>query len=530
MPIAWWSRLNANYHSTKLILFYALGGLCWLGVSGKIKLPRLSNLMLFSVTTILTIIICKHFYQFRYDNFLYFSRILCFWGVVLYFYNSKLTIDDLLKKTSPLILLTTTSILIICLLELYQLRVVGMSKSLNFLGTFGNVNMMSEFFILSVPFIYHWMKLTEKMPQFVKLTVYIFWIFFIFFLRSRSVWIGLGFFFVLLLWYKGKKKDWAGVLVALLLYLIFQWAPSMPDNVSNIKDFNTQARAELYKASVQMIKDHPLGIEVGKFIGTFNPYLYATGFKLSERHFYDNPHSDFLKWGIYYGWLFILSVTIFLLVVAWQIFNWIRSKENFILVVSFFVLMPQFAFQFPFENPASTAMVGLILGLFFKKFKTQDEFFVNKKLKAVFVIFSSITLFSGYAFLYSIYNESRYPKNENIIQACAIYPIYNKACHAKMVYYIEKQKLLEFIRDFKEIIYRQPTYIDFIKLTPTFYSFQSNSKKTCEALFFYRSLYPEHEAFQPAYYDACAGFSDPFYFDNPKAFTDRYMNWLSDID
>lgn len=531
IPVAWWTRLNANYYSTKLTLLFLAGALAWLAIPQKIKLLKLPKVMLWSLVVIVLYQIVFHTYALKLDDFLHFFKFLSFSGLVFWLYSQDLDLEDIYKKSTYAIFLIVSVILGISLYEFYIARIVNLSTDIStVLSTFGNVNMFAEFLILTVPFLFHWTRYRDKLPVFLKLFLFSLWLFFILYSRSRSAWIGLTLWSLLLLKIKPTKKELIFIGFAVGLYLVNNFTPSSVNNLDAIKQNNTTGRLALYAATFEMIKDHPWGIPAGAYMGEIEVYQMGSQLKPTEFNYYDQPHSEFLKWGAQFGWFFLVVVFIFFSSVLWQLYRWFMHQKSIYFIESFLVLLPQILFQFPFENPASLVYLSLVMALFFREYATLKVMNLNYsyRLAALFLFIAG--LYSAGGFVYSVYQESTLPRNENIISACYYYPINIKACHAKHAYYLDNKKYDQFVQDFKTDFMKEPFFVDYLRLLPTYYSIQQNGKKTCQSLFLYKVIFPEQKAFEKKYYDGCVSVPDTFYFDEPKKFKARYLTWLDNLN
>ncbi len=531
IPVAWWTRLNANYYSTKLTLFFLAGALAWLVIPNQISIPKFPRAILLSLLVIITFQVGYHVYAFQLYDFLYIFKFLSFCALILWLYSLNLDLENVFKKTSYIIFLTVITILAISLYEFYETRINNLSTDIStLLSTFGNVNMFAEFFLLTLPFLFHWTRYRDKIPQWFKLIIFSCWIFFILYCRSRSAWLGLGLWLVLVLRYKIVKKELFFVVLSFVLYFACMYAPANQNNIVAVKDNNTAARLALYESTLQMIKDHPWGIRVGRFMGEIEPYQMESSFKPSEYNYFDQPHSEFLKWGAQFGWVFLAAAGVFFFAVIFQLGKWVFTGKNFFLVGSFAVLLPEILFQFPFENPASLIYLSLVFALFFQQFVSNKKFHVHFSFRPIAYILFLAGLYSAFGFVNSVYQESTIPRNENIVAACEYYPINVKACHAKLTYYLDSKKYDSFVSDFKVDFMKEPFFVDYLRLLPTYYSIKQNNKKTCESLFLYKTIFPEQKAFENKYYDNCKGFTNLFYFENPKQFKAKYLIWLDNLN
>ena len=533
IPVVWWTRLNANYYSTKLTLLFLAGALAWLAIPQKIKLLKLPKVMLWSLVVIVLYQIVFHTYTFKLDDFLYLFKFLSFSGLIFWLYSQDLDLEKLYQKATYGIFLTACVILVLSGFELYTNRIVKLSIDVRTtLSTFGNVNMFAEFLVLTLPLIFHWSRYKDKAPEFVKLMVLLLWVFFVLYCNSRSAWIGLVLWLIILFRYNTSKKELAVSGMAFLLYGAFLYLPSQKNNIDAEVDKVTSKsiRLALYEATFAMIKDHPWGIEAGRYMGEIEPYQMNSQNKPSEFNYYDQPHSEFLKWGAQFGWAFLGVVLVCFFSIVFQLSKWFFNQKNAYLVESFVVLLPQMLFQFPFENPASLVYLSLVFALFFKEFVVTKAINVNRGYRLASVFLFLAGFYSAAGFVYSVYQESTLPRNENIISACYYYPINIKACHAKHAYYLDNKKYDQFVQDFKTDFMKEPFFVDYLRLLPTYYSIQQNGKKTCQSLFLYKVIFPEQKAFEKKYYDGCVSVPDTFYFDEPKKFKARYLTWLDNLN
>ncbi|MEK6628593.1 MAG: O-antigen ligase family protein [Bdellovibrionota bacterium] len=533
IPVAWWTRLNANYYSTKLTLLFLVGAVAWLAIPQKVTLPKLPKAMLISVLGIIGFQVVKHTYMFSFYDYLNFGEFISFAALVLWFYSLNHDLEQIYKKTTYVIFITIVAILGVSLYEFYLNRIVKLSTDiLAVLGTFGNVNMFAEFLVLALPFLFYWTRYKDKIPVWIKLSLFSIWIFFILYCRSRSAWLGFAFWIIFQFRYKITKRELVHIGLGLIFYFISIFAPTnvQDEKINAWKSSSLKSRQAMYEATFELIKDHPWGIRPGTFLGEIEPYQMNGSVKPSEFQYYDQPHSEFLKWTAQLGWLFLVLVFVFLFSVVWQLGKWFINRKNPILIGSFAALIPQLFFQFPFENPASLMFLGLLVALFFKEFAMGKIINIHFSYRPIAYILFLAGVYNSVGFVNSVYQESTFPRSEKIIAACDYYPISFKTCHAKLGYFLDNKQFDKFIIDYKANVIHQPLFVDYLRLLPTYYSVKQNAKKTCEALFFYKSMFPEQQAFESKYYEDCKGFTNFFYFDEPKKYKARYLAWLDNLN
>lgn len=528
--MAWWTRLNANYHSTKLFLLFFVTAFVWLVMPLKMELPKLTKPLGFSLLFIVLYQFVFYTYQFDYFSFLSLFKFLSLCSLTVFFYSLDLSIEKIYKNVGYVIFIVSVIILGFSLNEFYNFRIINNTTNIStYISTFGNVNMFAEFLVLTTPLLFHYSRYRDKVPQWLKLTCFSIWVFFILYSRSRSAWLGLALWTGLQLRYEISRKEQLYIGAAILAFLVCMYAPSVQDQLNSIKQHNVTARSALYEATFELIKDHPWGLKPGEYIGEIELYRMNTSVKPSEYNYYDQPHTEILKWGAQFGWLFSFVALLFITSVVFILVKWFWQKKNPFIVESFIVLTPQILFQFPYENPASIMYISLITALFFLCFDKIKPFIISSWWRVVGGAVAVLCLFNAFAFVNSVYEESTYPRSENIVSACELYPLNVKACHAKLIYYYDQRKYDEFSKHFEVEFMRNPLFIDFLRLLPVYYSVNRNNKKACEGLYVYRTLFPQQVSFDPKNYENCSMFSDYFYFDEPKKFKARYLTWLNNL-
>lgn len=530
IPLIWWTRLNANYYSTKTTLFYFTSAFALLGLSFNFVMPKLPKALLVSTGFVVLYQLVFHTYRLDYADFLYLFKFLGFTALCLYFYNLRLQLDEIFEKTTYLIFAAILFILTVSLKEFYVFRIQNVSLDFGLVSTFGNINMFAEFLVLSLPFVFFWARHPDRIPSWVKTSMFAIWVFFILYCRSRSAWIGFGLWLLLFVKYKVTKKELFAIAFAFICYLIAAYAPAKGNITEAIKNNNTVARWALATSTLELIKDHPWGIKPGAFMGEITPYQLGSNVKPSEFSYFDQPHSELLKWPAQFGWAFGAMSLLLLLTVAVIIAKWFFTSQNFFLVGSFAVLIPQISFQFPYENPASLVYLSLVTALFYLSFPKSTEYKWHQGFRVFTIGLAIIGIGNSAAFVNSVYQESTYPRKAQIIEACDYYPINVKACHGKLGYFIDNKKFSDFLTHFKTQFIREPFFVDYLRLLPTYYSVKPDNKKTCQSLFLYKTIFPNTKIFEQKYFDNCKGFPDIFYFENPQQFKTQYLNWLDNLN
>lgn len=422
--------------------------------------------------------------------------------------------------------LLLTAFLSLHIYEVYDFRVLKDTIDQGrMLGTFGNINMVSEFFILSLPFLYWYLTQPKSSAnaqfKFLALT---FWVFIILYSRSRSSWIGLVLFTLYIAYKHFNKKHLAYMSLGWALYLACILIPStQKDTVSDDKKNSFIERLSLYKATAQLIADRPLGTGLGTFTNEIIPYRLVQEHKPHEFQYADQPHSEILKWGAQYGWLgliFCLGLLVYIVLSLFKI-------NNTLLISGFLVLLPQILFQFPFENPASILLISMYLGYWLKKKIPEQSIQNSWKTRAVLICLGIVMILNSFAYIYSIYVESQLNKNlEKTTMMCSIYPINHKNCNYKNVLLLEANQTSKFRQDLKDEFFYSYFTSDQQRILPLYFQKINDIKHLCENILIYKLMYPLQKNYSAQDLSFCQKFSIPIKFDNPQQFNTDYQLWL----
>jgi O-antigen ligase len=536
IPLVWSRYLNANYVSAKFFWLYFVSAISLLVSFKSVLIPKLSKMtwVLFLLIFILHFI--TPLISEKPSDLIYLSKFITFCFMVYYFYTRKITsLEDLFKRITYPVLATAVFILIFAAMDFYKFRIRDLNiQSGYLLGSFGNVNMMSEFLILTTPFVFYWIKFKDRIPYFVKFVIFTLWVFFIMYCRSRSTWIGLGLWTAWELIKGGRRKELLAIPLAFVLYFAAMNSPSVESEAGDVKKDSFNERVSLYKATVALIKDHPLGVGFGHFDSYLVPYQLATDSKPNEYLHYDQPHSEILRWTAQLGWLgFVLMLGMFLTAAKTLLFGRkgeppeINSIKNF-LIASALTLAPQMLFQFPYFNPASILFLSFTFALFLGLFSVKKEILLNWKLRIPIFIIAIFGVAHAIAFVTSIFFESTQNEDiEKISIACQIYPINQNACFLRAYHLLKNQKYpearIELQNGFSRFLYHR----GLLRLLPSYLKNTSNDKSTCEAVFVYQLLFPTQKFFDATVIKSCTGYRAPFEFKNSMQIDNEYKYWLN---
>jgi hypothetical protein len=526
-PFIWSKQINGNYFNAKMFLIYLISGLCVASIaffqkrSLKFQLPKAFqiSILFFALYMLFKPALSHHFF-----SYFYIFKPMAFIAIAYFVALSDLSLIE--NKYIQSIFSVLVCVLIgLHIFEIFDFRFIqGTLDHGQMLGTFGNVNMLSEFFILFLPFIYIWTKQTEKFPQFLKYVALSLWVFIIIYTRSRSSWIGLALFIAFVLFRNFNKKDLFSFSIGLLLYIACLVLPTTKESfVDKDKQNSFHERISLYKSAVQMMVDHPMGMGLGTFVNELIPYRLHQDYKPSEFEYADQPHSEILKWGVQFGWTgFLLSLGI----LGYIFIQLLRTKNDFLF--SFLLtLMPQIFFQFPFENPMGILLIGIFTGLWLKtKSQTIDQT-ANWKLKTALGIISIFAVVHSFIFISSIVIESQFFKDEKKTSLmCSIYPVNHRNCNFKNVLLLEKNAMTQFRVELKNELEFSYLTSDLQRILPIYFQRNKDEKHLCESLLIYKMMYPKQKYFNPQDLEFCSKYTSPIQYQNPIQFRSDYKNWI----
>ncbi len=529
-PFLWSKQINGNYYNAKMFLIYMIGGLCLVHISFSNRILTRFNIpktAVYAGLFFITYLLLQPLFTFNFYNYLYLFKPLSF-ITICYFVGCADTAFFHKKMIDPIIWICIFSLISFHIYEIYQFRVLQDTIDHgHILGTFGNVNMLSEFFILFLPFIYKWTNQTEeknKLKIFIKYFLMSLWIFIILYSRSRSAWIGLILFVVYILYKNFNKKNVLSFSLGLALYLTCTLLPASKKSfVDESKKSSFAERVSLYKSASEMIIDHPMGLGLGSFVNGLIPYRLNQDFKPHEFEYADQPHSEILKWGVQFGWLgFILAIGLLI-----YVFIDLVLAKNMFLISSFLTLIPQLLFQFPFENPMGILLIGVFAGLWLKTKKTDSAINFNWKYKAAFSVLALLTVVHSFIFITSIVIESQFSTNyEKTSLMCSIYPINHRNCNFKNVQLLEKNETTQFRLELKNELNFSYMTSDLQRILPIYFQKIKNEKYLCEDILIYKLMYPVQKYFNDQDVRFCSKYTVPIQYNNPVQFRSDYRSWL----
>ncbi len=528
IPLIWSKLLNANYYSAKFFLVFLVSSISILASSRFLTWPALPKVLLWTLGILVLLHLTSPLLSGQWAHVYYLSKFVSFALLAYYFYTLKIDLVSFFKKYDIFVFVSAALILVFALNDFYIVRVQNLNvESGLLLGSFGNVNMMSEFLILTLPFLHLWLRTQTGIPPFLKAILLFGWFFFILYCRSRSAWIGLSLWTIYCLYKKNLSLKEAGLLLgSFAVYHLSFLAPTMINAGGVAKGESLSQRLHLYQSTLQLISEHPFGVGVGQFFNEIIPYLVNSDFRPLEYVYFDQPHSEILKWATQFGWIgFVLPAIVFFYLV-----RLIVKEKQFFLACSFLVLIPQVSFQFPFENPASLMYLAFLFASCLSLYPVAKRITVSFKNRLIVGILALLGVCHAFAFVTSIFWESSHQNQIEIVSAsCDIYPININACFNKVHFLLGNNRLVETRQAFAENFKKFPFHAGLMRLLPSYLKASTEDRKTCEAVLEYDYVFTKQTYFQPELVKSCSIFKLPVVHQSPPQFEKEYLSWQQNL-
>lgn len=536
IPLVWSGYVNANYLTTKTFLIYFVSGLAFMALPNNLNFRQIPKKIWLLLVMIFLYYLAFFFAEAKVSSTYYLFKMLSFVSITLFVYSLNLKVDSFFeKRTSYLFFLMWAAIIGISGYEIFDLRILqGNIQTMAVLSTFGNVNMMSEFFVLSFPLFMLWVRFNkDRIPYLLKVFGLFAVTFILLYGRSRSAWMGLIVWFL----YKTYKrqfnmKEYAAFGAAVLLFIISHLTAPDVSKISKLTADAFSERASLYQGSVQLLLNRPFGIPLGQFMNEIVPYLYDKQSPPNEFAFFDQPHSEFLKWGIQFGWVFLGLSILFFVFLGLEVLKRAKSeipvtqKESNFFIEFLIVLFPEMLFQFPFENPASILIIAVVLGLFLSSYSEG----IRIKIRYAQYLLGAvgfICIINSFIFISAIHLESAFNVSADVMNlVCNYYPVSFRSCFWRDRALLESKNIPAFRNEFKKDFYANPFYCDNMRLLTEYFNYGSNQRKTCEALLIYKDLYRNPKHYLPTAFSQCSNFSNPIKFENPEQWKNDFKKWF----
>ena len=263
------------------------------------------------------------------------------------------------------------------------------SLEVTYAATFGNVNYAGQYIGICVLFFLYAMSVTSS--AFMK-RVFIAGIAIVItyfsFINTRSIMLA-G--FLIIVWSLKRRvllnpKLLAKIVLSCTLTIVVAQAIIAAKPRAIIGDDRTESasiRLDLWRNTVQMIRDNPFGVGFRNFNFSFVPYRKLSPLLTSESVFVTTPHNEYLSVVAENG---VLAGVVIFVLIGLILLNFYRCKkfseeepvvrELAIVLIVFFVV--ESAFQFPFEGAFPVVMFSLLVAIVFSSLLPQRTFEVSR--------------------------------------------------------------------------------------------------------------------------------------------------------
>jgi O-antigen ligase len=248
-------------------------------------------------------------------------------------------------------------------------------------ATFGNTNMAAQFLGFAVILVLTGSAPVSPLGRRARDGLVAASLVYLYFLSCRSVFLALAVALALLLatgrlslWSLARMLGAATVGVLLLLHVasargIVLLHPLSPEVLAE-KALSTEWRLGVWKSTLEMIRDHPLGVGSGSFGDAFIPYQLGLEMIPGEHVLFRTPHNESLRLLAEEGVVFS-AIAAMLVASLWGRLHatahsgWWRSEGGALLVAGTAFLGVEAFFQFPFGTAFGCLMAAVLLGLAF---------------------------------------------------------------------------------------------------------------------------------------------------------------------
>lgn len=334
------------------------------------------------------------------------------------------------------------SLLGVSLLGLWQVGKAGFSGEMPYSAvgsTFGYANITAEFVAISLLVLFGLGLPKEKHIRVLSALTTLSALSYLFLLRGRSVLLGFALASIVLLYqrYASGRFRWrnpwvwgfgGGALgMAVLLQVLRgqSWKEALTLSFAQ-KSPMLDFRLDVWRQTLRLIRENPLGVGVDRFDFAFVPY-HRFGATLSPINVANSPHNDFLRYlaedGVPLGIALFVFVAVFL--VAW----WRRASpesRQFFLPLGVFYFAETFV-QFPWQLAFPVYFGAIGFGKMAAELWPEERRLGDRWGGAVLslLVFVQLVL-GGRALLARSFENSRDP--ERLARACDLVPGDWRAC------------------------------------------------------------------------------------------------------
>lgn len=411
--------------------------------------------------------------------------------------------------------------------ELVRCRIVAQFPDpVCFATSFGNINMISEYLLMGVPFLIYFMRVFDGWKAHLSGVLYTSFLVIMMTGWSRSAGLGIA-ILVIYSFVRGvSRRELAYGVLAFALFGATFTIPTLGMDYMKAKSSSFGKRSELLVGTFTMLQDSPLGVGGNEFEYGYIPYQLATGEKPSELEIYRTPHNEFMKWGIEGGWIFLIASIGWWFTLLMLSFK-IKEREWKIFAVgSLLTLGPQMLFQFPFDNAASFFMVALIVGMILYKIEWKAISY-RWPWKIPAAILAILCLVNCLGYTYSHYTDSMYATNlEKLTLGCDVYPANWRACNSKGVLQVLSAYPSDAYPTVREELQKRPFQYVALRVLALAHLKTGKQKEGCEAGRVYDEFFAGKSLWTDFLKQNCNGIPSPLKYENGAQYKRDYLKWL----
>ncbi len=411
------------------IFFAAIFGISLLFIRKEsLYIPKIKNITSYFLFLLLFFIFLNYFIHGIKPYFLETYLRISFFSLFLYFflYFKKEKSD----KIQNLFLIIFFFALVFIILDMFSFIVFF--EHLPYF-TLGNPNMSAEYAGLTFGLMMGMQKkiqeneLRKFFTFIIPLTAS-----YIFFTNCRSAYIGI--LIVTIYFILTKNISFRFLFNILILFIIITFTLSSLQIYLHGSDFigdafnkgnSTLVRWSLFKNSIKMLFENPLGVGLGQYEFKSIPYLKELVPILNENMLFKSPHVEILRFMIEDGLLvtgiFFIFIISFFIEERNRIIPCIRSHPE---IVGYFIFLSvHLLFQFPLDNPIPLSLTAFMVAYFFAKLNLPTLKIEAKKSKKISFILFLVLLSGAIPRVFSGYVDRVYPENLRYNRwACALDP------------------------------------------------------------------------------------------------------------
>lgn len=396
-----------------------------------------------------------------------------------------------------------------CGVVCYGLFMQSPQESLS--STFGNVNMTSEHIGTCIICCLASYQNSNKILRHIYIISSAIFLAYIYFVNSRSAYLALFFSICYLAYVKELPLKKICILLSgpFLSYLWNQTHNLMDLSwVSDSKLNSAYERIEIWKGSVKMIMENPLGVGAEMFDYAFIPYKLQTSFPVSKAIIERSPHNELLRYACEDGLIFtILGIAFFASLIQTRVSSFSPFIKSQPLIISYFIyLFVQSIFQFPLQNPAPFFTTAVMLGYFLCVTERPDAPTIKPKpfFKLNIILGTVVYIYFSTIQGYSSYLIANYPRNyDNTKLACRLNPSNWHTC----LYAVQNAFSMGFTHEGQKLaleeIHKRPYNFPILLLLGYSYIKQGDKDSGC----FYLKKYDKILSTTKSIKFQCSGFS-----------------------